>query len=481
MNNAGTSHDMSRWSSEKFEEDLASLSEMFPACDVSVLKNYLEMFWDDPNYLSAIVNMLLEADISPGINQVQNSIQEQNGNSESRLCLKRKADSDEEHMQNKNAREREAISPVKLKRTDANRNEGDSFRSDFINKMESKLQETSNSGASEETSTGRQESPHKEFKHGLNTSKKTAPSNPNSQLTGGTSPLSTDDSEIAFVKSVASPPKRSFYRTGQPNSEARSHSKRVGICIRYRGGALHPSMNKPKKLQIVEIDDGPNDDISNQSAPKKAHSPNSPSAASECSIAASSASCPTVTAISVADDDGLPEMCTNTQSVSKENISGNKDDAIHRNETNHDHLPVVATLDDLEILRKVFPDAEPDYISSLLEKYADQHNRVALVGKELGTNPNPQRVKNKLIPSASWFWQSEEDKLIPFTDSECNALEKEFSGYDPLHSDVVHIRLPGSTKSYIVNFASMTMTNEVGLRITIVRITGDTEENKQMR
>ena len=389
-------------------------------------------------------------------------------------------------MQSKNASGREAISPVKLKRTDINRNESDNFRSDFINKMESKLQETSGSGASEAcsswgSSTVRQESPHKEFKYGLNTNKKTEPSNPNSQLTRGTSPLSTDDSEIAFVKSVASPPKQSFYRTGQPNSEACSRSKHVGICIRYKGGALHPSMNKPKKLQIIEIDDGTNDDISNQSAPNKAHSSNSPSAASECSVASSSASCPAATAISVADYDGFTEMCTNTQSGSKENISGNKNDAIHRNESNHDSLPVVATLDDLEILRKVFPDADPVYISSLLEKYADQHNRVALVGKELGTNPNPQRVKNKIIPSASWFWQSEEDKLIPFTDSECNALEKELSRHDPLHSDVVHIRLPGSTKSYIVNFASMTMTNEMGLRITIVRVTGDTEENKQLR
>ena len=88
MNNAGSSHDMSRWSSEKFQEDIASLSEMFPACDVSILRNYLDMFWGDPNYLSAIVNVLLEAHISPGLNQVQSSIQEQNGNSQSQLCLK---------------------------------------------------------------------------------------------------------------------------------------------------------------------------------------------------------------------------------------------------------------------------------------------------------------------------------------------------------------------------------------------------------
>lgn len=69
MNN--TSSDLK--SGYKFEDDLACLTEMFPCVDGKVLRNYLEIFSDQANYLSVIIDMLLQGDNIVGSNPAQNS------------------------------------------------------------------------------------------------------------------------------------------------------------------------------------------------------------------------------------------------------------------------------------------------------------------------------------------------------------------------------------------------------------------------
>lgn len=69
MNN--TSSDLK--SGYKFEDDLACLTEMFPCVDSKVLRNYLEIFSDQANYLSVIIDMLLQGDNIVGSNPAQNS------------------------------------------------------------------------------------------------------------------------------------------------------------------------------------------------------------------------------------------------------------------------------------------------------------------------------------------------------------------------------------------------------------------------
>lgn len=496
MTNTASSHNTSGSKSDKFQEDVATLSEMFPDCDVSMLRNYLEMFCDDPNYKSMIINMLLEADTSLGLNQWENSIQEQCGNSRSQVCLKQNVDIDGGSA---HASDDEVSSPRKILRTDIKNDSTDNSSSSVgfveIDKLESK-QVMSGNNTSEAcssmsfSSTARKETSQRVFKSDFNTSKKTASSNPDTQLSGGTVPLSVEDNGIVFVKSVASPTKRSFYHMGNPDSGKNSDRKQGGICIRHKGGVLHPSMNKPKKLQIIEIDGGTNDAISHQATAKKVNS-SSCASIDKKGLNYPKMSSSTVAATSVAvdaEDDDLPQFFTSAGWVSKKKRTENNTDISETNQvrevpsSNPSGLPVAAALDDLEILKKVFPEADPDYISSLLDKYADQPNRVALVGKELGSNPDPLSIKKKLVPSVPWFWQSEEGKLIPFTDSECNVLEKEFSSHGGLHSDATFstIRLPGAAKRYNVNFAAMTMTCGMGQRTMIVRAPGGSDGNKQM-
>lgn len=149
-------------------------------------------------------------------------------------------------------------------------------------------------------------------------------------------------------------------------------------------------------------------------------------------------------------------------------------------------LSVSASLSDLEILKKVFPDTDPTQITLLLEKYANEPNKVAMVGKELGNKPDAQaqQLKRKVpLPRVTWFWESDDNKLVPFTDSECNVLEKEFLNCKSDHSGVASdrvtgIKLPGSTKSVKVNFLKMTMAcSSNGTKSHIFRVPEGNEEN----
>ena len=489
MTNTTSIHNSSGSKSDKFQEDVATLSEMFPACDVDILRNYLEMFRDAPNYKSTIINILLEEDASSGnLNQWGNSTQEQCRNSQSQVCAKRQAVIYGGSLPSEHASDDEVSSPRKMIRTGiCNKNDS---TDNSIDKVECKpvisCCNTSKACSSRTfSSAARKEPSYRVFESEFNTSKETSSPNPDTQLSAGPVPLSVEENEIVFVKSIASPTKRSFYRTGNPQSGTSSDRKQGGICIRHKGGVLHPSMSKPKKLQIIDIDGGTSSIISHQATSKKVNSSSCQSLDKKDLSASKMSSTVTVTSV-VGDavDDDLPEVFTSTGSVSKKKGTGTK---IGVSETNlvgevSSSNPVVAAVDDLEVLKKVFPEADPDYISSLLDKYADQPNRVAVVGKDLGSHPNPPSLKKKLVPSVPWFWQSEEGKLIPFTDAECNVLEKEFSSHDGQHSNTTFstIRLPGSAKSYNVNFAAMTMTCGMGQRTVIVRAPGSSDGNKQM-
>jgi len=475
MNNAPSPCDSIELKGPNLEEDLASLSEMFPSCKVDTLRNYLEIFAGDPNYKTTIVNLLLESDSASGLNQIQNITQEQGGN----YGLKRGSDAGKDSLQS-SCTSGELGSPSKVMQTDTS----------TLKTYSSRSFQSSFPTASKEAS------PCKVFKVDFNDNKKTSSSKATAPH-NGTAKTSNEESEIVFVKSVSSSPKPSFHRPGHSDQVMSSPRKGAGICIRYKGGTLHPSMNKSKKLQIVEInDDCPSrGSISDQSAMKKTHSSTHQSHDKKCS--STLATCPTDTASSDSDtaDDDLPKFCSSKGLVSKEKTAknnadvtrGNLGEHLHSNErsqvrevssSNPESLPVLA---DLEILKKVFPEADPDYISSLLDEHAYKHDRVALVGKELAKNPNPQSAKKKLVSSVPWFWQSENGKLVPFTDSECNALEKEFNSHEQLHSGAtsVKIRMPGSAKSYDVNFAAMIMTCEKGQKTTIVRVPCSSEDNKQ--
>ena len=462
-----------------FEDDLASLSEMFPACDVSTLRDYLEMFTGDPYYMSSIVNILLKADNSSGGKQGQDSILGHG--------LKRSTTSVEDSLQNEGA-SGALTSPCKALKIDFSRKK-DNFSSTSVALIENKEEESKcgmfGRNASEFCTSKsspvmekKEQSPRKVFNRDFDNDNK--------------STSSSEEDEIVFVKSVASSPKSSFHRTGHSNPVVSSSQQGTGICIRYKGGTLHPSMNKPKNLQIVELYDDDNRKSGVISQPKMAYLSSSQSSSRKG--LSTSKSCTSVTETSVVMDDALPKFCT---SVSMEKATENIANVTHVNSMDHtqskernevgevsssanSHSLVVESLTDLDILRKVFPEADPKHISSLLDKYADQPNRVAFVGKELGNNQGSQSGKKKRVPSIpNWFWQTREGKLVSFTDSECNALEKEFSSHSPSQS-VSKVRLPGSAKSYEVNFASMVMTCDKGQKTIIVRVPTSSDDNKQI-
>ena len=451
-------------SGQTFEDNLATLSEMFPACDIATLRNYMDSFCDNPNCMTIIVGILLEGDCTSGANFQQNSKQLQCG-------LKRKAAAAtvEDILPNEDQIETPSY---KVKRGSICRNEAESSSAAVVLREAEELNSKANilGSATRETSSPLRSHFKKEEPCSINLNRSETGSLRSPEHFGSETSSNVDDEEdIVFVKSVANSPKQSFHRTKQSSAGTTSPKPHNGICIRYKGGNLHPSMNKPKKLQIVKIN---------------AESEN--------------------TTNGKGNDYSLLQPCKSTGSVSKEKATENpsventqecplsteceqmKEVTQSNNASSEGTLPVTAALSDLEILKKVFPDADPTYISSLLEKYADEPNRVALVGKELGSNPVPSgnNTKKKAIPPVPWFWESESGKLVPFTDSECNALEKEFNTCDTQDQSsnacVKAVRLPGSTKHFTVNFGQMIMVCESGKKTPIIRVPGGSNERKEI-
>lgn len=488
-------------SDQRFKDNLATLSEMFPTYDVATLRNYLESFYDNPNCMAVIASMLLDGDYTSGVNCKQNAMRQQCG-------LKRRTDAATFKDSLNNGDQVETSSPYKVKRGSIFSNVAKSSCSTVVLRKVEEGSSRANilgSATRETPSSSRSHSTKKEEPRSGNLNRSEAGT---SRTVGNfaserTSNADNED-DIVFVKSVENTPKQSFYRTEQSNPGTTPPKQHKGICIRYKGGNLHPSMNKPKKLQIVKInadretttscDKSPLNRMHERLTDLRSKSSNTCSRAVAMATNSKSnnhsplKSC-TSTGCSVSKEKTTKEsLVENTQECPVSTECKLTEEVIQSNNATSGEgaSSVAATLSDLEILKKVFPDADPTYISYLLDQHAGEPNRVALVGKELGSNsvPNGQNVKKKAIPPVTWFWESESDKLIPFTDSECNALEKELNSWDTQDYSskacVKAIRLPGSTKKFTVNFGQMMMVCKSGQKTPIIRVPGGNDERREI-
>ncbi|PFX26104.1 uncharacterized protein LOC111329465 [Stylophora pistillata] len=435
----------------KLEHDLACLAEMFPSVDCKVLRNYLEIFSDQANHLSVIIDMLLQGERS---NLDQNATQEQS-------AIKQKIAREDCNSCSVEAGIEE-LSPNKLQRRDSSCSDTDSLPPMLGEGELDGKAKVLGSNESELLTSCSENSDKKE----VNTVKSLKCNSDN------------DDCDIVLVKIVESSARKSFHRTSNciSKSGTTSPSRHNGICIRYKGGVFHPSMTKPRKQQIVEIDaDGKsctgNNNTQSLSNRDQSKSGQSPGRKRQSIAKPSYSKTSTVVHCAEPSDSGKEVLMVEEIRSRKEGLSA------------------TASVSDLEILKKVFPDADPIQIGLLLEKYANEPNKVALVGKELGNKPDTQAhsLRRKvLLPRVTWFWESGDNKLVPFTDSECNVLEKEFqnckSDYSGVASDkLAAIMLPGSTKSVKVNFFKMTMAcSNNGTKSHIFRVPEGNEENKEI-
>lgn len=96
---------------------------------------------------------------------------------------------------------------------------------------------------------------------------------------------------------------------------------------------------------------------------------------------------------------------------------------------------------------------------------------MVLVRKELGSITNPLEIIKKTVPAVPWFCQLKETNVIPFSDVESFALEKEYLSRDEMPSGETckNFKFPGSDKRYDVDFATMTMKCSKGENTKIYR------------
>ena len=96
---------------------------------------------------------------------------------------------------------------------------------------------------------------------------------------------------------------------------------------------------------------------------------------------------------------------------------------------------------------------------------------MVLVRKELGSITNPPEIIKKSVPAVPWFCQLKETSVIPFSEMESFALEKEYLSRDEMPSGETckNFKFPGSDKRYDVDFATMTMKCSKGENTKIYR------------
>ena len=96
---------------------------------------------------------------------------------------------------------------------------------------------------------------------------------------------------------------------------------------------------------------------------------------------------------------------------------------------------------------------------------------MVLVRKELGSITNPREIIKKSVPAVPWFCQLKETNVIPFSDAESFALEKQYLSRDeiPAGETCKNFKFPGSDKRYDVDFATMTMKCSKGENTKIYR------------
>jgi len=430
-------HDVAGRESDRFQADVTALSEMFPTCDDKTLRHYLRMFRDDPNYKATISNLLL--DHSSGLDQGISIVHEHVGNFQEKGSVNQQTERGRDTLQIGAGIDESVVS------IDIDKSENSNV--------------CSSAEVVENLQCGNVQVLDEDVCHRKKViSSKQSVGPPSEERSCSTE----RDDDLVFVKSVPSLGKRPFHRTfHRTNSGLSSESEERGICIRYKDGAPHPSMKKARKSEVVVIDDELNDGICNQSPNKNINSRRHPVDRESSSSGNKSAS--SVTAISDGDVDDQSQLRDAMVSGSKTNGTGsNEAVSIPRNQVSSSNCVAVSDpslLDDFESLKKVFPDADPGKISSLLNKYADRPDRMVLVRKELGSIANPREIIKKPVPSVPWFWQLKESNVIPFSDVESFALEKEYLSRDevPSRETCKNFKFPGSDKRYDVDFATMTM------------------------
>ncbi|XP_015778081.1 PREDICTED: uncharacterized protein LOC107355977 isoform X2 [Acropora digitifera] len=443
-------HDVAGRESDRFQADVTALSEMFPTCDDKTLRHYLRMFRDDPNYIARISNLLL--DHSSGLDQGISTVHEHVGNFQEKGSVNQQTERGRDTLQI-GAGSDESVVSIDI---DKSENSNVCSSAEVVENLQ-----CGNVQVLDEDVCNR--------KKVISSKQSVLP--PSEEM----SCSSETDDDLVFIKSVPSPGKRAFHRTfHRTNSGLSSESEERGICIRYKDGAPHPSMKKARKSEVVVIDDELNDGICNQSPNKNTNSRCQPvdrESSSSCNKSASSVT----GAISDGDVDDRSQLRGTIVSGSKTNGTGSNEAVlIPRNQVSSSNCVAVSDpslLDDFESLKKVFPDADPDKISVLLNKYADRPDRMVLVRKELGSIANPREIIKKPVPAVPWFWQLKEPDVIPFSDAESFALEKEYLSRDEMPSGETckNFKFPGSDKRYDVDFATMTMKCFKGEKTKIYR------------
>ena len=293
-------HDVAGWESDRFQADFTTLSEMFPTCDNKTLRDYLRMFYDDPNYKSTIINLLLD-EHSSRLDQETSIIHEHAGNFQERGSVKQQTESSRDILQIGAGIEEASVS-IDI---DNSKNRNYCSSAEVVENLQ-----CGNVQASDEDVCNR--------KKVISSKQSVRP--PSEEM--------SCSSETVFIKSVTRPGKRPFCTTRYFDLGPISESEESGISIRYKDGAPHPSMKKARKSQSAVINDQQNDDISYQSPKKNTNSRCHPfvrESSSACSRSASS-----VTARSDGDDDdsNLPELRDVMASGSKRNGTGSNEPVV---------------------------------------------------------------------------------------------------------------------------------------------------------
>ena len=142
-----------------------------------------------------------------------------------------------------------------------------------------------------------------------------------------------------------------------------------------------------------------------------------------------------------------------------------KDHKPHKQQQQTDSNFDSSQWNDFDILMKVFPDADPKLVRSLLAEKKNDPRRVASIGEQLGKHKSGSHQDNK--EQVTWFWKTKKGKLVSFTLVESNALEKQFSLRNS--ASRVITQLPGSKKKATFDFHKMIMTDHNNEEIVIYR------------
>ncbi|XP_031567758.1 probable serine/threonine-protein kinase nek3 [Actinia tenebrosa] len=133
---------------------------------------------------------------------------------------------------------------------------------------------------------------------------------------------------------------------------------------------------------------------------------------------------------------------------------------------------------DTEMLAKVCPESDPNYIFSRLEELKDKPNRVAIVNKELIENASTMTsgVENviKKQKKVAWFWEDKKMRSIPFSRAESNIIESEYTKHG--NGSFVNVKFSPETLLLWFDFNAMTVKETLRNKVRNVYRTETLEE-----